>query len=212
MPPGLPIFGKLNRMYPNFVKPALAADESRLFDRTTPVDWPWIVGVDGDAASLAALAREGWLRPFTDTTYLATDCAPSRRSRAAALAGLVPDRGVVARNTAAWMWGAHDVWHSPLCVFVPTRYEAHKHCTRLARTVAPEEKTELAGVVVTTPVRTVADLLDVPGDVEVARDIVYLLTEKTTPEQVAEYLDNKPASGKNTRAKHRLASFTSIHL
>ena len=113
-------------------------------------------------AELSAMRLDGEL-VAVDRCFAPFDEFPSPRQRASALVGSVHDRLIAERRTAAWIWGALD---PPPAI--------HEFCTawdaRVTRRPAPhltirevvlgdDDVQNVAGLPVTTPRRTVADLV-----------------------------------------------------
>lgn len=173
-----------------------------------PVDWPWVPGVDADAHTLAAMAQDGLLRPFTEHTYLAVDVAPSRAARVAAIAEHVPHNAVVRGNTAAWLLGAQDTWCDPVQLYLPTRCAARTNKHYQYAVVPSEDQLIIHGVAVTSELRTAVDLAKNPAGVGSLRDLAYLLTEKVTSEQVLARLRCEQNSTATQAAMSRLESWS----
>ncbi len=113
------------------------------------------------AAELCALRLDCEVYPV-DRCFSPIDTPPGIDLRAAALAAILPPRIIVERRSAAWVWGA-----------LATPPRSHEVCARIgARTrppaslrlvlrevvLAENELLRLAGIEVTTPLRTILDL------------------------------------------------------
>lgn len=125
----------------------------RLGSVLSPLDLP--------LAELCAARLDGELLRV-DECFSPVDCAIGRVSRGAALAAIVPDRLIAERLSAAWIWGAladppstHE-----LCVDTLSRVHPPSRSRMTIREVVFSENdvVSVAGMRVTTPVRTSADL------------------------------------------------------
>ncbi|MGG7307092.1 type IV toxin-antitoxin system AbiEi family antitoxin [Curtobacterium sp. AB451] len=124
----------------------------------TTDDWP---EAELRAAVLAGeLVAVGacWASPTEPQT-------PSLRAAAAAWS-LGDARFIAGTRTAAWIWGAVSRAPSPVEGCVPLRVRVHTDGAVHVREVviADEDTVVLGGLRVTTPLRTVVDLLRSPGD------------------------------------------------
>lgn len=124
----------------------------------TSDDWP---EAELRAAVLAGeLVAVGacWASPAEPQT-------PTLRAAAAAWA-LRDTRLIAGTRTAAWVWGAVSRAPAPLEACVPLRVRVHVDGALRVREVVitDEDVVVLGGLRVTTPLRTVVDLLRSPGD------------------------------------------------
>ncbi|QYJ05020.1 type IV toxin-antitoxin system AbiEi family antitoxin domain-containing protein [Nocardioides panacisoli] len=114
---------------------------------------------------IGRLVAEGDLRRTCRGVYLTADLPDDLDSRAASLARVVAEHHVVVDRTAAWLHGtgAHayaELWRTPpveTCALrghQPTRLTAARGRTR---DLAPRDVMVLAGLRVTTPLRTALD-------------------------------------------------------
>ena len=134
---------------------------TRLGDILTTRDLP--------ATELSALRLDG-LVFAVDGCFAPVDQVEQPRHRAAALAPLVGPRIIVERASAAWVWGAlaSPPTRHTLCSSATARRRGTGPLRGAVREVAisPDEILLLAGVAVTSPLRTVVDLLRVEADFE----------------------------------------------
>lgn len=128
------------------------------------------------AAELAAARLDGDLVPL-GFSFVPVD-APSRaRSRAASLRPRLPDRFIADRRSAAWVYGATERLPERFeaCVSTASRPSALSLFNGSVREVviADEEVVRLGGVLVTSRLRTIIDLLRTPvvddGTASIAR-------------------------------------------
>lgn len=121
---------------------------------------PLQAGAPERAEVLELMRREGLLAHVVGGVYLPVDVARSAQARATALAQLLPAGGVVGLLTAAWLYGA-PADPDPVDVLVPHTAGPRPVVAgvREHRTSIPaDDVTTLAGVPLTTPARTAADL------------------------------------------------------
>lgn len=116
---------------------------------------------DFPAAELAALRLDGEVYAVDDCMSPVDElCTP--QSRAAALAAQLPPRLIVEQLSAAWVWGAlatpPDRHH--VCVDIGARTRPSGLHRMVIREVVidGEDITELAGLALTSPLRTAIDL------------------------------------------------------
>ncbi len=100
--------------------------------------------------------------------YGAMDELDDTALRAASLAPLLGDRVIAEGRTAAWLWGAVEREPEPVEVCVPARERVRPHSPVPLRVrevvLSPADVVRLAGVAVTTPLRTAMDLVRLPPD------------------------------------------------
>ncbi|OII26653.1 hypothetical protein BIV03_07640 [Curtobacterium sp. MCBA15_016] len=124
----------------------------------TSDDWPEAelraAVLDGELVAVGAC----WASPAEPQT-------PALRAAAAAWA-LRDARLIASTRTAAWVWGAVSRAPAPLEACVPLRVRVHVDGALRVREVVitDEDVVVLDGLRVTTPLRTVVDLLRSPGD------------------------------------------------
>ena len=100
----------------------------------------------------------GWAPP---------DVPGTREDRALAAAVGLPRRWVAELGTAAWVWGAGLVAEDPVRFCVPSDARgprARPGVVLRERALGPGDWRDLGGVRVTTPVRTLLDLLRSPAE------------------------------------------------
>lgn len=140
------------------------------------------------------------------------DDVPDPTQRAVALRDLTGGRLVAERRTAAWVWGATGSPPSPweLCALDRFRVALAPEPGVVIRQVVmlPGDIRYLAGVGVTSPTRTAADLVRfvqewTPGDAQLVADLLALT--RTDPESVRSALDRFKLSHRR-RALERLAT------
>ncbi len=116
---------------------------------------------------LGRLMTEGLLRRPIKGVYLATETGDSRALRAACLRLVVPDDCVVVDRHAGWLLGAEMILRPgehlelrPLSVYRPSGHGRLRNSLTNSgeRNLRPEDVTEVAGIPVTTPLRTAWDL------------------------------------------------------
>lgn len=133
-----------------------------------------------------------------DRCFAPLDEFDQPRMRAACLARGLNARLIAERRTAAWIWGARE--HPPhpheFCVSLSARV-AHRISGRmLVREVMidPEDISEVEGVQVTTPLRTVSDIVrfsDDFGAQEVAEVIALMRIGDLDLERCLDQLDRR---------------------
>ena len=115
---------------------------------------------------VTALVKTGRLRQVLRGVYLDAQVPDDLASRAACLALRLPPSAVVARLSAAWLYGvdgrAPDQLALPPpveCVVPPGRQPLRRPGVRCYTASLADDCTEIGGVPVTTPLRTALDLL-----------------------------------------------------
>jgi hypothetical protein len=116
---------------------------------------------DFPAAELAALRLDGEVYRVDDG-FAAIDVVPGPRLRATALAAALPAKLIAEQRSAAWVWGAVLDPPNPHEVCANTTARARPpHSTHLAVrevVIARQEIAVIAGLALTTPLRTAIDL------------------------------------------------------
>ena len=123
------------------------------------------------AYQLRRLVAEGLVRPVLYGVYTAASTPDSTRLSAAAGSLVLPEHVVVADRFAAALWGIDVLDHAELDVLPALEvvsYDGHERTRRVGvlggeRDLLPTEITELDGIAVTTPIRTVCDLACLRG-------------------------------------------------
>jgi hypothetical protein len=142
-----------------------------LLDETfpLPLDKPFTLAqakeVGLSAYQVRTLEKRGYIRRMIRGVYVVAQSVDSRPLRAAALALVVPDTGVVTDWTACWLWTGIDAPGDHLCAPTLSVFHRYPH-TRLnnglseggARTFKPSDLMRVGGINVTTPLRTAWDL------------------------------------------------------
>ncbi|GAA2111512.1 type IV toxin-antitoxin system AbiEi family antitoxin domain-containing protein [Actinomadura alba] len=114
---------------------------------------------------LSRRVRDGILVPITRGAYLRPDQIGSLEARASVISRLLPPHTVVARRTAAWLWGLDvlppgvDAARWPVELVVPPDHTPPRRPgieVRLSQ-LPPDEITEVSGVRVTSMERTAMD-------------------------------------------------------
>ncbi|HWJ83116.1 MAG TPA: type IV toxin-antitoxin system AbiEi family antitoxin domain-containing protein [Nocardioides sp.] len=116
--------------------------------------------------TLRRMLREGLVRRITKSVYVDSSLPDTVELRAQALALVVRPHQVVCDRTAAWLWGIDVLpWsdHDVLPAVETAATGGGSPCTRAAadghtRQLADSDTTTLAGLKVTTPLRTALDL------------------------------------------------------
>lgn len=115
---------------------------------------------DVGPAAWFGLLRDGVVRIVWGEVAIAADLADTPDLRAAALAPLVPARGVLGRRTAAWV---HTGWAPPtrVEVLVPTggrRTDPHPERIAAEAVLAPSDVVRVGGLRATSVLRTGIDV------------------------------------------------------
>jgi hypothetical protein len=124
---------------------------------------PVLSRLDLPLAELSAARLDGELFGIADC-YLPGDLPEGAAVRAAALRAALPhDRLIAEQQSAAWIWGVLDAAPSPhrFAAAIGARVGRRSSSWMRVREVviADDDRTELAGLEVTTPLRTALDLL-----------------------------------------------------
>ena len=153
--------------------------------------------LDGEAARLGP-------------TFTPVDVPPGVTSRARALKHVLPRRFIADRRTAAWVYGALFALPEPLDACVRTR-DRPKMCVgldaRLRQVVINESEIALiSGVSVTTPLRTMFDLLREPDFGDDAAALVRRISRLRDVSfgDCARYLDSRSHLPKKALTRARL--------
>jgi hypothetical protein len=140
-----------------------------------------LLSSDLPLAELCAARLDGELYAI-DSGYSPIDLPEDAEQRARSIIELCPDRIIAEQRTAAWIWGATD---SP-----PTRHELCASLGARSKSAVPRRATvrevvidevsivELGGIRVTTPLRTILDLVRFNDDFddETQRQVGWLMT------------------------------------
>ncbi|MCY7411903.1 MAG: hypothetical protein LH471_02520 [Salinibacterium sp.] len=112
-------------------------------------------------SELCAARLDGELFALCDG-FVVVDQPDHRNQRAAAVSIGQPDRVIAEQRTAAWIWGATALppWPHELCVGTAARVRSSGSGWANVREVViePSEICMIAGLQVTTPLRTIVDL------------------------------------------------------
>ena len=124
---------------------------------------PVLSRLDLPLAELSAARLDGELFGIADC-YLPGDLPEGAAIRAAALRAALPHERLIAeQHSAAWIWGVLDAAPSPhrFAAAIGARVGRRSSPWMRVREVviAAEDRTEIAGLEVTTPLRTALDLL-----------------------------------------------------
>ena len=139
-----------------------------------------LTNADLPLAELSAMRLDGEL-VSVDRWFAPFDEFPSVHQRALALLPGLHDRLIAERHTAAWVWGALDTPPAPheFCTALDARVTRRPTPHVLIREVVLNESDTVvvSGVSVTSPRRTVADLLRftetwTPGDRDIVRRLL----------------------------------------
>lgn len=116
---------------------------------------------DLPVAELTAARLDGELFRVDDA-FAPVDEIEQPAHRAAAVRASVPDRLIAEQRSAAWIWGALDLppTHHELCIATGVRSHSPGVAWMRIREVVvdPSEVIVIAGLQVTTPLRTIVDL------------------------------------------------------
>lgn len=133
---------------------------------STPFTLPDAHAAGWTREGVRALVRHGDVRELVHGAYVAADAPDTIGRRAAALSRLVPERAVVCRRTAAWLYGvdvmalgAH-LTTPPVEFLVPAGTAAvrRRGVIGYSGVLSAHEVVEIDGLRVTTPQRTTLDL------------------------------------------------------
>lgn len=164
-----------------------------------------ITTVPGDAAWLRDSRYEGLVAPTVDGDGATVDLLAGADGRAAMLAARVPPGAAVARLTAAWVHTGRR-YDRRLAILVPVagpRYRGHAVVHRQA--IDPDDVTRLAGVAVTTALRTAVDLLRFDDSHRATTAVAALLRNGLDARAVHAGLE-VPGRPPAVRAQQRLAA------
>lgn len=160
------------------------------------------------AARLLGSRYDGLLTPTIGGAAVAVDLLTCPDGRAATLVDAVPAGAAVARRAAAWVHTGHAC-PKRLVLVVPPGGPRHQYLGQVHRQeIGPEDVMQLAGVAVTTPVRTVVDLLRFDGSGRATAAVRALLAAGLDPQAVRERLALAGRSS-STRAHLRLDALLS---
>ena len=122
---------------------------------------PVLFDSDLPLAELCAARLDGELFALDDG-FCPIDQPETRESRARSIAPHCRDRIIAERHTAAWIWGARDRPPEPLelCANIDARARPiiSQRAIRREVVVDPDELREVAGILVTNPLRTAIDI------------------------------------------------------
>lgn len=112
-------------------------------------------------AELQAMQLDGQVY-FVDGCGVSIDVPHTAELRASALRAILPHRLIAELTSAAWVWGALDraPWRHSVCTDAQARVRPSGTVPLTIREVVldPQDVTTVAGLSVTTPLRTVVDL------------------------------------------------------
>lgn len=154
---------------------------------------------------LAGPRYEGLLAPTLREEVAAVDLLASPGARAAALATSVPTGAAVARLSAVWV---HTGSHRPLrlTLLLPaTGRGGRRHGPVHRQVIGPDDVARYGGVAVTTPLRTVVDLLSFGDTPREQRGVAALLRAGLCPKAVSDHLATLQVRVPVARAQRRLA-------
>lgn len=177
--------------------------------RTAP-DAALAVGPSQPRAVLDVMKAEGLVDYLGAGIYLPRDSTVCRASRARAFERLVPERGVLALEAAAWVHGAPRP--RPPFVVLTSGAVGPRRVTedvRLMESPLPtSDVVDVGGVPVTSAARTAADIARW-GEDETARACLrHLLSTVTSPREVRAVLAGQARFRHNRRARQRLKALT----
>lgn len=135
----------------------------------------------------------------------------STRHRAAAVHAGLLDRLIVEQRSAAWVWGAapSPPSHPQLCVAVGARVRLHHLLPVREVVIDADEVAEVGGARVTTPLRTVIDLVRFGGEfgeLERRTAVTLLREHGLSVQRCIEELDRRRNLPNRRRAHARLAT------
>ena len=154
---------------------------------------PVLTEADLPLSELWAACRDGELVPLSSSAFIFADLPQTPAVRALAVQPVLGQRMIIERQSAAWVHGA--LKRAPRIHTVAVRYEhrsraAHGHATIREVVLRRGDTTMIAGIEVTTPLRTAVDLSRDRG-YDSARDspvVARLLSSSGLPE-CRDYLD-----------------------
>ena len=164
-----------------------------------------LTAVPSDAPWLSDCRYEGLVAPTVDDEAATVDLLTGADGRAGTLAARVPPGAAVARLTAAWVHTGHR-YGRRLTILIPLqgpRYRDHAVVHR--QVIGPDDVTHLAGVAVTTPLRTAVDLLRFDRSPRATAALTALLRAGLDPAAVHARLA-VPGRPPAARAQQRLAA------
>lgn len=155
-------------------------------DSAPPADWPWLAGRDLSWREYDWLARSGELYEAAPGIAFSSNENPSPAARAAAVKCLAPYNGVIARITAAWVWGCGP--HAMPPVYLAGSHRSYRTAqARYIRSDLPAEHYCTFGPSkVTTPSRTAFDIARTDHTLAGDQALFELLTHHTSYERVIE--------------------------
>lgn len=138
-----------------------------------------------DRLSLSRLESKGQIERIIHGVYRSCAAPPFREDEVWAMwLALNPEsfawerprdgsESVASHATAAWLLELGTLNPNPITFTLPSRKQTRRQGVKLTRgCVTPEEVTTIAGIPVTTPARTVLDLLDDGEDLSLAADVL----------------------------------------
>ncbi|WP_374946803.1 type IV toxin-antitoxin system AbiEi family antitoxin [Agreia sp.] len=142
---------------------------------------------------LWAACRDGELVPLSSSAFTFADLPQTPAMRAHAVARVMARRMIIERHSAAWVHGA--LVTPPRLHTIAVRYAQRSSASRDLATVRevvvrPDDTTTIAGIEITTPLRTAVDLARDRGFVR-SRDspVLSRLLDSSGLPECREYLD-----------------------
>lgn len=176
-----------------------------------PADWPWLVGIDLTDQEFLWLKTSGEIHEAAPGLAFTANENPGPAARAAAIKCVAPYTGVIAKMTAAWVWG-----YGP--VTLPKIYLAGGHrskttaTARYIRSTIPENhRHQLGPCEVTTPARTALDLARFDTSSAADQAINHLLAHHTSYQEILELACNHLPERLPQKALTRIRTFSALH-
>ena len=157
-------------------------------------------------ATLQAMAAEGLVTHIGAGIHVPTDAQCSTTARAAAFAPLLPHWGVVGLEAAAWVLGGPTP-SPPFTLLADAAVGSRRtpEGIRVMESSLPDaDVVTLAGVRVTSPARTAADLARWGSGQRALAAFTWLVSGPTTTRQARAVLVGNPRFRHNRRARDRL--------
>lgn len=179
--------------------------------QTPPSDWPWLIGVDLSDQEFAWLTTSGEIQEAAPGVAFGADENPGPVARAAAVKCVAPYTGVIAKITAAWVWGFGPA--TLPAIYLAGGHRSYRtHNARYIRSVIPAaHRQSLGACEVTTPARTALDLARFDATSAADQAINHLLCHHTNYQEIVELACNHLPQRLPQKALARIRALASLH-
>ncbi|MFP5346499.1 MAG: hypothetical protein ACLGIA_05685 [Actinomycetes bacterium] len=174
--------------------------------QAVPADAPLLPGGGWPVHVLEVMRSEGLVEHLGAGIYLPADADVAPATRALAFVPLVPAWAVLGLEAAAWVHGGPRP-SPPFVVLtgLPVGSRTLPEAVRVKESsLHPDDATTVAGLRVTSPARTAADLARWGTGEAARRSLVWLVTYGTTNKAVQEVLARQSRFRYTRRARQRL--------